>query len=569
MKLSFRLPLMACASVAALLAAPAANAHETGVPHRQAQAAAVGEDSTSVPLFENLGSHSYPVTTANPLAQAYFDQGLRWAWAFNHAEAQRAFRAAQKLDPTCAMCFWGEAYVLGPNINASMGQEAAANAAEAVAQARKLAHLASSREKDLIAALSKRYSADTSADQGALNQAYAAAMAELANRHPQDDEIATLYADALMNLMPWDYWLDGGATPKPDTVKLVASLERVLARNPDHAGAIHLYIHAVEASATPERAEAHADRLAALMPGAGHIVHMPAHIYHQVGRWIDSLEINREAVAADEAYFERVGIAPESTPGVYTDGYYPHNLHFLMTSAQMAGDVEAIAEATKKLESLVSNTTARKVAGLQPIKAAAYFAHAQYSDPEVILALPVPANALPYVEATWRYARGVAFAAKGASEAARAETAAIRKLAAETDFSTETAGGLPAPDLLELSALIVEARIAQHQGNLREARNKLEAAVAIEDGLAYMEPAYWYYPVRQTLGAVYMATGEHEAAAAAFEHVLEQTPNNAWALWGLREVFRRTGRTADAEEMDARFKAAWVGAPDFLGIERL
>jgi tetratricopeptide (TPR) repeat protein len=570
MKLSFRFPLLACASVAALLAAPAVNAHDSGLPHGQAKAAAaVEEHSTSVPLFENLGSHSYPITTANPLAQAYFDQGLRWAWAFNHAEAQRAFRAAQKLDPTCAMCFWGEAYVLGPNINAGMGPEAAADAAEAVAQARKLAHLASSRENDLIEALAKRYSADISADQGTLNRAYATAMAKLAERHPQDDEIATLYADALMNLMPWDYWFDGGATPKPDTVKLVASLERVLARNPHHAGAIHLYIHAVEASTTPERAEPYADRLAALMPGAGHIVHMPSHIYHQVGRWIDSLEINREAVAADEAYFERVGIAPERTPGVYTDGYYPHNLHFLMTSAQMAGDVEAIAEAAKKLDSLVSNTMASKVGGLQPIKAASYFAHAQYSDPEVILALPAPGNALSYVEATWRYARGIAFAATGANEAAGAEIAAIRKLATETDFSVEMAGGLPAPDLLELGALIVEARIAQHQGDLPEARSKLEAAIAIEDGLTYMEPAYWYYPVRQTLGAVYMAMGEHEAAVAAFELVLEQTPNNAWALWGLREVFRRTGRAADAEEMDARFKAAWVGAPDFLGIERL
>jgi tetratricopeptide (TPR) repeat protein len=562
--------LLACTSLAAVLAASAANAHDSGLPHGQAEAAAAVEKAaTGAPLFENLGSHSYPVTTANPLAQAYFNQGLRWAWAFNHAEAQRAFQTAQKLDPTCAMCFWGEAYVLGPNINAGMGPEAAAKAAEAAAKARRVADHVSSREKDLIDALAKRYSADSSADQSALNQSYAAAMAKVVERNPQDDEIATLYADALMNLMPWDYWLDGGATPKPDTIKLVASLERVLARNPDHVGAIHLYIHAVEASMAPETAEPFADRLAALMPGAGHIVHMPSHIYHQVGRWMDSLEINRRAVAADEAYFERVGVRPESTPGVYTDGYYPHNLHFLMTSAQMAGDVEAIAEAAKKLDSLVSNTMASKVGGLQPIKAATYFAHAQYSDPEVILTLRAPANTLPYVEATWRYARGIAFAATGASEAAGAEIAAIRKLATETDFSVEMAGGLPAPDLLELGALIIEARIAQHHGNLSEAQSKLETAVTIEDGLAYMEPAYWYYPVRQTLGAVYMAMGEHEAAVAAFEHVLEQTPNNAWALWGLREVFRRNGRAADAEEMDTRFKAAWVGAPDFLRIERL
>lgn len=564
--------LTSTAAASALALSIAAFAHDTGQPHpegNQAIPAAYGDPGAEVPLFDTLGDHSYRITTETPLAQAYFNQGLRWAWAFNHGEALRAFQEAQRLDPTCAMCAWGEAYVLGPNINAPMDPSAVPQALAAVARAQALADGTSPAEQGLIAALAARYSDAADADRAALNAAYEAAMAELAARFPDDDEIRTLHADAIMNLSPWDYWLDGGATPKPATVTLVDTLETVLARSPDHPGAIHLYIHTVEASTTPERAEPHADRLAGLMPGAGHLVHMPAHIYFRVGRWLDSLETNRLAVAADEAYFATVDLDPRSLPGVYTDGYYPHNVHFLLTSAQMAGDTAAIAEAAAKLESLVSVATAGAVPWLQPIKAAAYYAHAQYSAPDVILALPQPDASLPFVVATWHYARGVAQAAAGDIAAAGAEADAIRTIGAGTDFSAAEAGGLPATALIELSALIVDARIAQAEGDLAAARQRLEAAVAIQDTLAYMEPAYWYYPVEQTLGAVLLAMGETEAAEARFREALADVPNNGWVLWGLRELYRSTGDTARAAEMDGYFRAAWAGDPEFLTLERL
>ncbi|MGF1626419.1 MAG: tetratricopeptide repeat protein [Alphaproteobacteria bacterium] len=574
MKRRARLALLASTTAAALFALHGATAlaHDTGAPHGQGAPltqASYGDPAAEVPLFDTLGSHSYAITTDPPLAQAYFNQGLRWTWAFNHGEALRAFRAAQQIDPGCAMCYWGEAFALGPNINAGMAPDAMPQAVAAIVRAQELMAGATLAEQGLITALATRYSDDPAADQAALGAAYEAAMATLAARFPDDDEIATLHADAIMNLSPWDYWLDGGATPKPATVTLVGTLETVLARNPDHPGAIHLYIHAVEASTEPERAEPHADRLAALMPGAGHLVHMPAHIYFRVGRWLDSLETNRMAVAADEAYFAAVDLDPRTLPGVYTDGYYPHNVHFLLTSAQMAGDVATIAEAAAKLESLVSVATAREVAWLQPIKAAGYYAHAQYSAADVILALPEPDATLPYVVSTWHYARGVALAAAGDLGAASAEAEAIRAIGAGTDFSAAEAGGLPATALIELSALIVDARIAQAEGDLATARERLETAVAIQDTLAYMEPAFWYYPVEQTLGAVLMAMGETEAAEATFRAALADVPNNGWVLWGLRELYRSTGDTTRAEEMNGYFRAAWAGDPEFLTLERL
>ena len=570
MKTRFTTRLLAGAAFGALAFATSAAAHD-GVHHGPAKPAAVAAaPAPDVPLFDTLGSHGYRVSTTNPLAQRYFDQGLRWTWAFNHSAALQSFRAGQAIDPTCAMCFWGEAFVLGPNINAPMEPEAVKPALAALRRAQALAARAAPRERGLIEALSARYSDAPGADQAALNEAYAAKMTALAERMPDDDEIATLAVDAVMNVTPWDYWLDGGITPKPVTERMIATLERVLARNPDHPGAIHLYIHVVEASTSPERAEPHADRLASLMPGAGHIVHMPAHIYQRVGRWRDSLETNRKAVAADEAFFRRVGQEPgKDGPALYSDGYYPHNLHFLMTSAQMAGDVAAIQEAAAKLDTLVSPRMAREVAWLQPIKAATYFAQAQFGAPEAVLALPDPGGELPYVRAAWHYARGVAHAARGEAASAGREAGSIDAIASGADFANEEAQGLPARKLLELASLVVRGRIAQQAGDLAEAARLLGKAAEIEDGIAYMEPAYWYYPVRQTLGAVHLAAGDLDAAEAAFAHALKQTPNNGWALWGLRETHLRAGDAAAAEEVGARLKAAWHGDPGILTLDRL
>ena len=385
---------------------------------------------TEPPLWPDLGSITYKIATANERAQAYFDQGLRLAYAFNHGEAQRAFRMAQKLDPNCAMCFWGEALVLGPNINLPMQEDAVAPAYAAAQKAKALAANASPRERALIGALAARYGSDPKADRAPFDAAYAAEMAKVATQFPDDDEIATLYAEAVMDLSPWDYWTPGGREPNPQSVPIVPTLERVLARNPNHPGAIHFYIHAVEASDRPKRAEPYADRLRGAIPGAGHLVHMPSHIYYRVGRYLDALNDNKTAVKVDEKY-----IADSNAPmGVYRLGYYPHNVHFVMASAQMAGDGQTVIAAADKLRELIPDEAARGIAMVQPVKAAPYFAHAQFSSPETILALPDPGDAIPYVKAMWLYMRGIALAARHNFASAAATADAIEILERTADF---------------------------------------------------------------------------------------------------------------------------------------
>src|SRR5947199_1749551 len=392
------------------------------------------------PLWDGLGSVTYKITTANVQAQTYFDQGLRLAYAFNHGEAQRAFRKAQKVDPQCAMCFWGEALVLGPNINLPMQDDAVAPALAAARKAGALTGNASPRERALIVALVLRYAQDAKAERAPLDAAYASAMEKVAAQFPDDDEIAVLYAEAVMDLSPWNYWQPGGREPNPQSAAIVPTLERVLARAPNHPGAIHYYIHAVEASDRPERAEPYADRLRGALPGAGHLVHMPSHIYYRVGRYLDALSDNKTAVAVDEKYLAATG-APM---GVYRLGYYPHNVHFVIASAQMAGDGPIVIAAAEKLRGLIPDEIARGIAMTQPVKAAPYFAHAQFSTPETILALPDPGAARPYVKAMWLYARGVALAARHDFAGAAAAADAIETLERTADFKLLKESNVPA-----------------------------------------------------------------------------------------------------------------------------
>ncbi|MCR6633034.1 MAG: tetratricopeptide repeat protein [Magnetospirillum sp.] len=507
------------------------------------------------PLFQGLGLRSFAITTASPQAQAYFDQGLRWAYAFNHAEARRAFVEAQRLDPGCALCAWGEAIVLGPNINKPMAPADNPAALAALHRAERLAGKASARERDLIQAARARYSADPQAERAALDAAYGEAMVQVARRHPEDHDLQVLAAEALMDAQPWDYWQDDRVSPKGRHGETVALLEKVLAADPEHPGAIHLYIHAVEASATPERALPGARRLAAQMPAAGHIVHMPSHIYYRVGLWKDSLEANRQAVRADEAYFATAGAAP----GIYRDGYYPHNIHFLLATAQMSGDGATAIAAADKLAATVSEESARAIPWAQPIKAAPYFTHAQFSAPETILALPDPGDGLPYVRALWHYARGTALARQGAGN--EAEIAAIRDLARQPDIADLTAQGVPAADVLALAVEVLQGRAAQGAGDHQRAAAHFRQAVVLEDRLTYMEPPWWYYPVRQSLGASLMQAGDAKGAEAVFREALARTPNNGWALWGLAQAQWAQGDEAAAQDSERAFRQVWAGTP--------
>src|SRR5262245_21346809 len=540
---------------------------QTEVPRAEMSAAKPGPAfaDTEAPLWTGLGSISYKIATANERAQAYFDQGLRLAYAFNHGEAQRAFRMGQKLDPECAMCFWGEALVLGLNINLPMQEDANAPAFAAAQKAKALAGKASAREQALIGALTARYGSDPKAARPAFDKAYASAMAKVAAQYPDDDEIATFYAEAVMDLSPWDYWKPGGRKPNPQSVPIVPTLERVLARNPNHAGAIHLYIHAVEASDRPKRAEPYADRLRGAIPSAGHLVHMPSHIYYRVGRYLDALEDNKTAVKVDEKY-----LAETNAPmGVYRLGYYPHNVHFVMASAQLAGDGPTVIAAAEKLSKLIPDEAARGIAMVQPVKAAPYFAHAQFSAPETILALPDPGDTIPYVKAIWLYARGVALAARGDFAGAAKTAAAIETLERTSDFKLLKESNVPAQEVLHIARTVVLARVAQAQGNTRAAIARFGRAAELQDALPYTEPPYWYYPIRQSLAAALLQDGRYAEAERQFQRALARAPANGWSYYGLAELYKARGNTAAAKKAEADLAKTWIGDRKLLQISNL
>lgn len=506
-------------------------------------------------LYPNLGTLRFKAGTGSGRAQQWFDQGIRLSFAFNHAEAQRAFREAQKSDPACALCYWGEALVLGPNINVPMMPEANAPALDALAKAVERAKGAPPRDRALIEALKARYSADPGAERAKLDAAYAEAMGKVAKDYPEDTILA-LYAEALMDTQPWDYWEAGGVKPKGNGAAIVQTLETVLARNPSHPGAIHLYIHAVEASTSPERALPYANRLGALMPGAGHVVHMPAHIYYRVGMYRESLDANRKAIAVDERYFR----GSPSDP-MYKLAYYPHNIHFLMVSAQMGGDGRTAVAAATKLDGTMPLPMVRQFAVMQPVKAAPYATHAQFSDPATILALPAPPADLAIVDAMYRYARATAFARKRDAASAQKEIDAIARIEEGADWKPFAEWGVPAREIVQTARLVATGRLADARGDLDAAAKAYEDAIFIEDSLSYMEPPYWYYPVRQSLGAVRLRQGKLDEAEKAFRESLTRVRNNGYALAGLAETYKRKRDAAGEKSAHRAFTKAWLGGP--------
>jgi tetratricopeptide (TPR) repeat protein len=508
------------------------------------------------PLFKDLGTLHVPISTSNAKAQAYFDQGMRLTFGFNHAEAARAFRAAQQLDSGCAMCYWGEALVLGPNINAPMFPEAAAPAAAAAAKAASHAARTTPAEQALIRAVARRYAATPPADRAPLDKAYADAMADAARSFPNDDTIQVLFAESLMDLSPWDYWEAAGSKAKGRTAEMVDALERVLERNPTHPGATHYYIHAMEASAAPEKALPAARVLARQIPGAGHVVHMPSHIYYRIGMYKDALQSNVDAIAADEKYFS----GSESDP-VYKGAYYPHNIHFLMVSALMGGDGKTALEAAAKLDKSLNAELVKAFAVMQPVKAAPYFSHVQFSSPDVLVALPDPGPDFVLVRAMWHYARAIGFARKGAIADSQREIDAIAVIERTADFKPITDWAVPAREIVQTARAVAGGRLADARGDIPAAIKAYQEAVAVQDALPYTEPPYWYYPVRQSLGAALLRAGQLDAAEQTFRASLVRTPSNGWALRGLIEVYRKRGDAAALAAAQKRFDTTWLGKP--------
>jgi len=504
------------------------------------------------PLLEGLSDYSMPITTSSPLAQRYFDQGLRLTYAFNHPEAVRAFEAAEKADPECAMCAWGIALALGPNINATMDPSSVPQAVAAVANAQARAAKATPREQAYIAAVAARYSAEKDADRAALDRAFADQMRALAKQYPDDLDAQTLAAEALMDLTPWDYWTKDGE-PKGATEEIVGMLEGVLARDANHPGANHYYIHAVEASRDPGRALASAKRLETLANSAGHLVHMSAHTYMRVGRYRDASIANARGAEADEAY-----MAWCRSGGPYVAAYYPHNLHFLWASETMEGrSADAIATA-RKLQPRLTEQAIVEFPPAEEYVPVMFYALLRFGKYDEMLAEPAPVEAQRYANGMWHYARGMAFAGKGQLDDARAEHAKLDLAAAEPATKALVFPSAPAATLLELASAVLTAEVAEREGKYAEALTALETAKGLEYGLNYVEPPPWYFPVRQIEGSTLLAMKEPVKAEVAFREDLVIYPENGWALFGLAESLRAQGKPADDEQK--RFEAAWTAA---------
>jgi hypothetical protein len=544
------------------LAQPADPMHD----HGPAPAQGTSEPTASgvAPLLENLGSHQHPISTSSPLAQRYFDEGLILTFGFNHAEAIRSYTDAANLDPACAICHWGVALALGPNINAPMEEAAVPDAWAALQRALELAPGASPTERDYIEALAKRYSSGATADRALLDLAYANAMRELSQKYPDDLDAAALFAEALMDLSPWQYWT-GDGQPTTYTNEIVSALEGVLARDPDHPAANHYYIHAVEASAQPERAVPSAERLTTLVPGAGHLVHMPAHTFWRVGRYHDAALANEHAIHVDEDY-----IPDRNVTGFYPLAYYPHNIHFLFAAAQMEGNSALALDAARKLVSKVPEQAYREFPPAEDFLPTPLFALVRFGRWDDILQEPAPPPDLRYTTALWHWARGLAGLRLGQLDAATAELDQLNAIAQEAALRELTlASFAPATTNLQLAGHILAGELAGARGQGDEQIDRLQQAVNLQDGFNYTEPPPWFYPVRQSLGAALLAAGRPAEAEAVYREDLGQYRENGWSLFGLAQSLRAEGKSAEADEVHRRFEAAWQFADVTLSSSRL
>jgi pimeloyl-ACP methyl ester carboxylesterase len=532
-----------------------------GVPVAGAPAPPARTDALA-PELSGLGTLHVPISTAVPRAQRFFDQGMRLLYAFNHAEAIRAFREAARLDPSLAMAYWGQALALGPNLNAPMTVESGRAAYVAIQAAGAAASRVTPRERALIDALAARYAPDGAGARPALDRAYAAAMQKVSAQYPEDPDVQTLYSDAVMNTMPWDYWQKDGSA-KPETARILDILERTIATYPDHAGALHYHIHLVEASNDPDRAERSADRLGPLMPAAGHMVHMPAHIYIRVGRYADAADANVRAIVADEDY-----LAQCQAQGLYPVSYYPHNLHFLWAAATFEGRAAVAVDAARKVADKVPHHHAGALAWTADFPVTPMLAYARFGRWQEMLTEPKPPANEPYAIGIWHYGRGLGFVARGQLDRAAAELVAVKAAMTHEAFAT-TLKDLPLLTNLQIASRMLEGELKLREGDAAAAIAVLGEAVTIEDGLPYAEPPLWHHPPRQVLGAMLLEAGQPAAAEVVYREDLKRFRENGWSLFGLRESLRAQQRDQDAAEVQRRFERAWARADVTLTSSRI
>ncbi len=506
------------------------------------------------PLYRDLGTLHRTVSTGNPTAQRYFDQGLRLTYAFNHEEAINSFREATRLDSACAMCWWGTAHALGPNINAPMDTAAVRPAWDAISKAKALANRATPVERALILAEADRYAADPAAPRPPLDSAYARAMSHVARAHPNDPDALVLYAESKMNLAPWNYWTDRGKAPRPGTLEIARSLERAIVIAPNHPGACHFYIHAVEPSTTPGRATACADRLAALMPGAGHLVHMPSHIYMRTGRYDLVARHNHDAVAEDERY-----IGARHPTGSYQYSYYPHNYHMMWAGLTMLGRGDEAIAAARKVAGVIPPPIVAQVPPLEAFVPTPWYALARFGRWDALLAEPAPPASLRFATGMWHYTRGLAWAATGKSAEARKAADSVRAIAAAIP-AEQPAGINSARSIVNVAGAHLDGEILAASGDTAGAVRKFREAIRLEDALTYDEPPPWYLPFRERLGDLLVASGDAAAAEPLYRDDLTHYPENGWSLHGLALSLRAQGKAREAAAVQKRFTRAWQGA---------
>jgi len=515
-------------------------------------------------LVSGLGDLHHPVSTKNPEAQQFFDQGLRFIYAFNHDEAARSFTRAAELDPKLAMAYWGVAEAVGPNYNDPASQDRFKQAHDAIQKAVDLSDGAPAHERAYIMAMAKRFPADPKSDLRKAAEDYHDAMRELAKNYPDDPDAATLFAEAGMNLHPWGLWhVDG--TPEEGTEEIVATLESVLKRDPNHLGAIHYYIHTVEASNSPERALAAANRLASIAPAAGHIVHMPAHIYIRTGDYAAAVKTNEEAAAVDRAYIKASG-----AQGIYPMMYYSHNLHFIAMCSAMNGDY---AEAKKNADMLAAHVGphVKEMPPLEGFMTIPLAVDIRFHKWDSILATKAPDPEMKAVVGFWHFARGMALAGKGKTSDAEAEY----KIVSDAEKATPPDAIFQMPinnktkDILKIAEDVLGAQIALAKKDTASAAGQLREAVAIQDTLKYGEPPDWFYPVRESLGGVLLMSGDAKGAEQVFRDDLARNPRNPRSLFGLDKALKAQDRTSDAWFVEKQFLNSWKGGAGQLRVEDL